>query len=299
MIEKLKKAVAAEKIVSTGDAQAQADLAEVYMFIGNSLNQADPDADYAIALEYAQKSAAQNNGDGLWVLALTYEHGRGVEQDVDKAIKYYRKGAELGHAPSQHSLACYYFRGDVLEEDHKKAFALCMKSAEQGYGLAMRDIGRCYQFGNGVEDDMSLAIKWYEKALEVIHDPELEQKVAIFKNLEEGGAFADNSNENDSDGGLGMPEGMMEAMELHNFAEEAGYQDNTDERGVFTIGDEKMIAFVMNIANNGNEEAQLVLAKYFLTNECTNEQKNQAIAWLKELAAIGNEDAQNILDSLD
>ena len=301
LIEKLQKAVTAEKIVSSGDAQAQADLAEVYMFIGNSLDQADPDADYAIALEYARKSAEQNNGDGLWALALAYEHGRGVEQDVDKAIECYRKGADLGHAPSQHSLACYYFRGDVLEEDHEKAFALCMKSAEQGYGLAMRDVGRAYQFGNGVDDDMSLAIEWYEKALAVINDPELEQKVAVFKMLEEGGSFAEDSEEDDDDGdgGWGMPDGMMEAIDLQDFAEEAGYKIETNANGVFTIGDEKMIAFVMDIANDGNEDAKLVLAKYFLTNECTDEQNTQAIAWMKELAANGNEDAQDILEDLE
>ena len=299
LIEKLQKAVSAEKIVNTGDAQAQADLAEVYMFIGNSLDQADPDADYAIALEYAQKSAAQNNGDGLWALALAYEHGRGVEEDVEKAIECYRKGAELGHAPSQHSLACYYFRGDVLEEDHEKAFALCMKSAEQGYGLAMRDVGRAYQFGNGVDDDMSLAIEWYEKALEVINDPELEQKVAVFKMLEEGGSFADDSEEEDDDTGYGgMPDGMMEAIELQDFAEGAGYQIETNANGVFTIGDEKMIAFVMDMANDGNEEAQLVLAQYFFTNECTDAQQEQAIAWVKALAKNGNEAAQDILDTL-
>lgn len=61
----------------------------------------------------------------------------------------------------------------------------------------------------------------------------------------------------------------------------------------------QMIAFVMDIANDGNEEAQLVLAKYFLTNECTDEQNTQAIAWLKELAANGNEDAQDILEDLE
>ena len=49
----------------------------------------------------------------------------------------------------------------------------------------MRDVGRAYQFGNGAEADMSLAIKWYEKALEVINDPELEQKVAVFKMIHE------------------------------------------------------------------------------------------------------------------
>lgn len=277
LIEKLKKAVTAEKIVSTGDAQAQADLAEVYMFIGNSLDQADPDADYAIALEYAKKSAAQNNGDGLWTLALAYEHGRGVDQDVDKAIECYRKGAELGHAPSQHSLACYYFRGDVLEEDHDKAFALCMKSAEQGYGLAMRDIGRAYQFGNGVKDDMSLAIKWYEKALEAINDPELEQKVAVFKMMEEGGSFAEDFDEEDdeSDGDWTPPAGYMEAMEAFMEAEE--YENELADEGVIPDAPRPGNG-VMNLspegfprialkAEEGDERAIAILTKMRKANE--------------------------------
>lgn len=277
LIEKLKKAVTAEKIVSTGDAQAQADLAEVYMFIGNSLGQADPDADYAIALEYAQKSATQNNGDGLWTLALAYEHGRGVEQDVDKAIECYRKGAELGHAPSQHSLACYYFRGDVLEEDQEKAFALCMKAAEQGYGLAMRDIGRAYQFGNGVEDDMSLAIKWYEKALEVINDPELEQKVAVFKMMEESGSFAEDFDEEDDegDGDWTPPAGYMEAMEAFMEAEE--YENELADEGVIPDAPRPGNG-VMNLspegfprialkADEGDERAIAILTKMMKANE--------------------------------
>ena len=53
----------------------------------------------------------------------------------------------------------------------------------------MKDVGRCYQFGNGVEDDMDLAIEWYEKALEVIADPELERKVQVFKMLQQNGGF--------------------------------------------------------------------------------------------------------------
>lgn len=247
LIEKLKKAATAEKIVSTGDAQAQADLAEVYMFIGNSLNQADPDADYAIAFEYAQKSAAQNNGDGLWVLALAYEHGRGVERDVDKAIECYRKGAELGHAPSQHSLACYYIRGDVIEKDHEKAFALCMKSAEQGYGLAMRDIGLAYQFGyGGVEDDLSLAIKWYEKALKVINDPELEQKIVVFKKME---AF-------------------MEAEEYENELADEGLIPDAPRHGngVMDLSPEGFPRIVLK-ADEGDERAVAILAKMRKAND--------------------------------
>lgn len=39
LIEKFNKAITAEKTAHTGDAQAQAVLAEVYMFMGNSLDQ--------------------------------------------------------------------------------------------------------------------------------------------------------------------------------------------------------------------------------------------------------------------
>lgn len=85
MIEKLKKTVAAEKIVSTGGAQAQADLAEVYMFIGNSLDQADPDADYAIAL--CMKSAEQGYGLAMRDVGRAYQFGNGVEDDMSLAIE--------------------------------------------------------------------------------------------------------------------------------------------------------------------------------------------------------------------
>ena len=57
------------------------------------------------------------------------------------------------------------------------------QAAEQGYGLAMRDLGRCYQFATGTPGNMKTAIEWYEKALEKIDDPELEQKTALFKTL--------------------------------------------------------------------------------------------------------------------
>ena len=282
LIEKLEKAVTAEKIVATGDAQAQADLAGVYMFIGNSLDQADPGADYAIALDYAQKSAAQNNGDGLWALALAYEHGRGVEQDIDKAIECYRKGAELGHAPSQHSLACYYFRGDVLKKDNKKAFDLCMKSAEQGYGLAMADVGRCYQFGNGVMGNMKTAVEWYEKALEVIHDPELERKTAMFKMLGENdehwGEDYPGTDEEDFDDDFEddeLPDAFMVAMEAFGIAQE--YEIELAEAGILP-GAPLPGNGVMNLsaktfprialkAEEGDERAKEILAKMKEANE--------------------------------
>lgn len=289
LIEKLAKAVAAEKIVSTGDAQAQADLAATYMFLSSALEQAGPEQDFALAFELAQKSAAQNNGDGIWTLALAYEHGRGVEKDVNEAIALYTRGAELGHAPSQHSLACYYFRGDVLGKDYKKAFDLCMQSAQQGYGLAMADVGRCYQFGNGVMGNMKTAVEWYEKALEVIDDPELERKTALFKMMgaadehwgedypgdfdddEDFDDFEDDEDEDDPE----LPGGFMAALEA--FAEAEAYENELADTGVLPDLP-RPGSGVMNLsadgfprialrANEGDERALAIIAKMKAANE--------------------------------
>lgn len=237
LLEKYTKAAEAMKKIDCGDAQAQADLAGVLMALAGSLEQAGTtEDDYEQAFELSQKSASQNNGDGLWTLALSYEHGRGTEQNIEKAIECYRKGAELGHAPSQHSLACYYFRGDVLEQDNKKAFELCMKSAEQGYGLAMRDVGRSYQFGNGVTGNMKTAVEWYEKALEVIDDPELEEKTAIFKMIGENDEHWDedysgtDENNFDDEDDSELPDGFMAALEAFEEAEE--YENELADEGV-------------------------------------------------------------------
>lgn len=164
LIETFSKAQKAEKAADAGDPQAQAELAEIYMLMGNSVSIASPEKDYALAFEYAQKSAAQDNGAGLWALALCYEHGRGVEEDVEKAIELYYKGAQLGHAPSQHSYACYLMRGDYLDHDDETAFSLFEKSAMQGYKLAEFSLCKMYELGRGTEMDLVKAIEWGEKA---------------------------------------------------------------------------------------------------------------------------------------
>ena len=263
LFEKYTKAAAAQEKIASGDAQAQADLAGVLMALAGSLEQAGPGSDYEEAFALAQKSAAQNNGDGLWTLALAYEHGRGTKPDKEKAVECYRKGAEIGHAPSQHSLACYYMRGEIVGLNQEHGFELVQKSAEQGYHLAVRDMGTCYQFGNGVVDDMKLAIQWYEKYLETNFDPELEHKVAVFKMLDEGGSFDLEGEEDTNDNIAGcsdLPDGFDEMIDLIMFADENGYEDN----GSPSIEDQ--IAFVEKLARDGNAEAQEILDNYHRTN---------------------------------
>lgn len=217
-----------------GDAVAQAEIAGAYMALGGSLEQAGAGDDYSESLKWARMAAEKDIGEAFWVLALAYEHGRGVDEDIQQAVRYYEMGANLGHPNCQHSLGCYYARGEVVEEDHRKAFDLFLKSAEQGYGLAMRDVGRCYQFGSGTMGNMKTAVEWYEKACEVLDDPELAQKTAIFKSLADvdehwGEDYPGDFDEDGND--LEMPDKYLTGIAPDEVSAAWRYEDELDEQG--------------------------------------------------------------------
>lgn len=175
----------AEKKAKQGDAEAQAKLAAALMKLGGSLDQAGSGKDYEESVAWAEKAAAQGNGEAMWVLALAYHHGRGVEKNMDQAIALYKKGADLGNADCMHNLGCEYMSGEHLWKNEKRGFEYVKRAAEKGNGLAMYNLGRAYQFGNGCIGNMQKALEWYEKAQEVLQDPEIEQRVMAFRSLSE------------------------------------------------------------------------------------------------------------------
>ena len=250
LIEEYQKLADAVEKAEMGDAQAQADLAGGLMKLGGSLDQAGAGDDYTESVKWAKKAADQGNADAMWILALAYEHGRGVDENVDIAIEYYEQGAELGNAACQHSLGCYYARGDYLKKDNKKAFELFQKSAAQGYGLAMKDLGRCYQFGTGCMGNMKTALEWYTKASEVLDDPELDQRVMAFQGLANvdpsWGEDYPGEDDLDEDEDDDFPDGVFDATETMRKNLEAAGKDASDEALANMSVEEAYAAFFGN-----------------------------------------------------
>lgn len=182
--KRYRAAAEAKKKAEAGDPQGQGDYAAALMGIGGSLSQADSDADYAESIQWAKKAEGRDNGEASFVLGLAYEHGRGVKPDMHKAFKYYKRGADKGHAICMNNMGLMCQNGEGTQKNEKKAFELFLQAAEKGYGLAMQNVGQCYQYELGTDFDMGKAIEWYEKSLEILPDPELAQKVEIFKELE-------------------------------------------------------------------------------------------------------------------
>ena len=168
----------------SGDAGAMAQLAERITSLADSFINNSAENDYQEALKLARKAAELGSAHAMWILGLAYEHGRGVDADMDNAIVCFKKGAELGDANSMHNLGCIYMEGNPSSADKKKAFELFSKSAELGYGLAMQALGSCYQLGYGCECNIKKTIEWYEKALEINFDPKLAERVMACKALE-------------------------------------------------------------------------------------------------------------------
>lgn len=178
-IEEYQKLADAYEKAEAGDARAQAVLAEGLMKIGGSLEQAGAGDDYIECVKWAEKAAAQDNPDAIWILALAYEHGRGVEENKEVAVDYYKRGAELGNAACQHSYACYIIRGEI-EGDTEYALNLLQHSADQGYALAYRTLGYMYEQGEYVEFDIDKELEYFEKALQAdASDAEFVRHVAF------------------------------------------------------------------------------------------------------------------------
>ena len=131
--ENLKKAEA-------GDAAAQAEIAKLFTQLGGSLDQYGAGDDYKEAFAWAQKSADKGDLDGIYILALCYEFGRGTMMSSSKAAEMYEKAARKGHAPSQWNLAVCFLNGNGVQQDRTKGLYWAYQAAEQGNELAISSL---------------------------------------------------------------------------------------------------------------------------------------------------------------
>ncbi|KEA64826.1 hypothetical protein ADIMK_1279 [Marinobacterium lacunae] len=155
--------------------------------------------DYASALTELTPLAKEGDPAALNLLGQMYEHGWGVDTDLETAQRYYERGARQGHLDSVNSLRALknkaykaefdkikpdadagdaeaqnrvgemYEFGQGVKRDIDAAFSWYQKSADQGNVTAWHNLGRCYNFGTGVEQNYATAEQWYRKAAEQGH----------------------------------------------------------------------------------------------------------------------------------
>ena len=120
--------------------------------------------DYARAMEWYQKAAAQGHALAQNNIGFLYQNGLGVEQDYAKAMEWYQKAAVNGNDVAQNNLGYFYLNGLGTERNYTKAIEWFSKAAAQNNDSAQNSLGNMYYGGLGVTQDYAEAREWYQKA---------------------------------------------------------------------------------------------------------------------------------------
>jgi hypothetical protein len=96
--------------------------------------------DYAEAIKWYSKAAAQNDVVAAASLGDLYAEGKGVKQDYAEAARWYRRSAERGQADAQYRLSALYLNGRGVPNDAVQGYLwLSLAAAGEPKYAAERD----------------------------------------------------------------------------------------------------------------------------------------------------------------
>lgn len=124
------------------------------------------DQNPAVAAQWFQLAAEQNDSEAQVLLAYCYELGSGVPKNDQQVMNLFTRAAQNGNAEAQFNLAMNYSQGLYgAPKNDQEAFKWAQAAANQGYAQAERFLGACYEYGFGVQANPAQAKIWYDKAM--------------------------------------------------------------------------------------------------------------------------------------
>jgi TPR repeat protein len=120
--------------------------------------------DFATALEWYEKAAAQGDVQSQSHLGWLYFYGLGVPQDYAQAREWYEKAAAQGDTSAATNVGIMYQEGYGVPQDYLTALFWLRRAADHGIAMAQGKLGVMYQEGWGPTQDYVEAHKWYNLA---------------------------------------------------------------------------------------------------------------------------------------
>ncbi|KAL4230009.1 hypothetical protein ACF0H5_010397 [Mactra antiquata] len=109
------------------------------------------------AVHYLTLSANHKNTEAEYSLALCYQHGYGVEENMCKAASLFSKAADKQHPEALYSLAVFYRDGlGGLPKDIDYSKELMKQAADNGCEEAINEIQNSVKESQGTEDKNNL-----------------------------------------------------------------------------------------------------------------------------------------------
>lgn len=122
--------------------------------------------EYKSALALIQPLAERGDPDGQYLLAVCYDEGKAVKQDLVEARRWFLRAAEQGHVGAQYSVGIMYRGGQGGPKSDVDAVKWWRKAAEKGYPPAQYNLSVMYNLGAGVPKDPAASVKWLGLAAE-------------------------------------------------------------------------------------------------------------------------------------
>ena len=163
----------------------QLDSTQKYIMTENCRNHYDKDSCQKL-IDNGLESVAECKGSCPWIGTIYHRAGHS-----DKAAQYWAKSCDSQSvnikevANGCYNLGAFYARNKQFD----KSFALFQKVCDnfedtEDSILACNNVGIFYERGDGTKQDFALAVKYYQKAIELSKDFELDEVMPIpFYNL--------------------------------------------------------------------------------------------------------------------
>ena len=118
------------------------------------------------ATEYLQKAAMLKHTGAIVKLGKAYQCGHGVMRNAVKAIEMFKQASSMGDSCGTVELGQCYERGIGVKRDGNEAMKLYTQAAKQGNGEAMYNLGCMLFFGWNVKEDKTSGVEWWKQASE-------------------------------------------------------------------------------------------------------------------------------------
>lgn len=267
------------KKAQSGDAAAQAELAEAYS-IGSEI-----DLNTAEAMKWAKKAADQGSPEGLFLMAFFTETGLGVVADKVRGREWYKLAADKGHLKAQGIVGKAHFE----EGDYVNAKVWLHKAAERGDADSLSIIGNMYAEGKGEDKDEEKALNIWKEASAKESQEGLYALALCYQN------------------GKGVEKDEVKAMELFRKAMKAGNDlaiiwvamEFYNGSAKVPADKERALAYFGYAADEANDpEGHYMQGVCYEQGEGTAQDLDMAKACYKEAADMGHEAAKKALERL-
>ncbi|MDE5887410.1 MAG: hypothetical protein K2H46_07480 [Muribaculaceae bacterium] len=290
---------------------SESDNAEAFELLAEIENSKD---NHQEATRLFEKAASLGQVDAMFNIALIYEHGKGVEQDLRKAMMWYKAAAEKGDEKAMVNLGGLLESGPEEIQNHKEAFNWYLKAAEKGYGRAWNEVAHCYKYGIGVEQSGDKAYENYLKAVEI--DNPGQTFFNLYLLFADGKTFAKDMEKalpwllkaaelkepvaNFHLGllyknGLGVEQDGMEAFKQFKIAAESGHPHALYELGAvykYVINDPQSAFECFNRSASENIESMYELGTCYIYGKGCEKDENKAFECYLKAAEAGHCEAQ-------